>query len=148
MHGFSLLLIKYFGRENYSREKKFKKVQTSEKTQGKRYPGMLAHVPKISDRTRLKILTSKQMLQRFPIALAQLKAGSTSKNLLNQNRQITYTLYREKEITKKVYNNIINSVKLVNIMDTVSVNSETSKTSDSLRLLPNLSDKTDLKRSR
>ena len=109
---------------------------------------MLAHVPKISDRTRLKILTSKQMLQRFPIALAQLKAGSTSKNLLNQNRQITYTLYREKEITKKVYNNIINSVKLVNIMDTVSVNSETSKTSDSLRQLPNLSDKTDLKRSR
>ena len=52
------------------------------------------------------------MLQRLPIALAQVKAGNTSENLLNEIRQIIYSLYRAKEITKKVYNNIINSIKL------------------------------------
>ena len=61
---------------------------------------------------RIKILTSKQMLQRLPIALAQVKAGNTSENLLNEIRQIIYSLYRAKEITKKVYNNIMNSIKL------------------------------------
>ena len=52
------------------------------------------------------------MLQRLPVALAQVKAGNTSENLLNGIRQITYSLYRAKEITKKVYNNIMNSIKL------------------------------------
>ena len=41
------------------------------------------------------------MLQRLPIALAQVKAGNTSENLLNEIRQIIYSLYRTKEITKK-----------------------------------------------
>ena len=45
------------------------------------------------------------MLQRLPIALAQVEAGNTSENLLNKIRQIVYSLYRKKEITKKVYNN-------------------------------------------
>ena len=61
---------------------------------------------------RLKILSPKQMLQRLPIALAQVKAGNTSENLLNEIRQIIYSLYRGKEITKKAYNNIMNSIKL------------------------------------
>ena len=52
------------------------------------------------------------MLQRLPIALTQVKAGNTSENLLNEIRQIIYSLYRAKEITKKVYNNIMNSIKL------------------------------------
>ena len=52
------------------------------------------------------------MLQRLPIALAQVKASNTSENLLNEMRQIIYSLYRENEITKKVYNNIMNSIKL------------------------------------
>ena len=56
----------------------------------------------------LKILTSKQMLQRLPIALAQVKAGNASENLLNEIRQTIYSLHRAKEITKKVYNNIMN----------------------------------------
>ena len=60
----------------------------------------------------LKILTPKQMLQRLPIALAQVKAGDTSENLLNEIRQIIYSLYRAKEITKKVYNNIMNSMRV------------------------------------
>ena len=41
------------------------------------------------------------MLQRLPIALAQVKVGNTSKNLLNETKQIIYSLYREKKITKK-----------------------------------------------
>ena len=62
--------------------------------------------------TGLKILTPNQMLQRLPIALAQVKAGNNSEILLNEIRQIVYSLYRSKEITKKVYNNIINSIKV------------------------------------
>ena len=60
----------------------------------------------------LKILTPNQMLTRLPIALAQVKAGNNSKSILNEIRQIVYSLYRSKEITKKVYNNIINSIKV------------------------------------
>ena len=60
---------------------------------------------------RLKILTPKQMLQKLPIALAQVKAGNDSENLLNKIRQIVYSLYQSKQITKKVYNNIIESIQ-------------------------------------
>ena len=58
----------------------------------------------------LKILTPKQMFQRLPIALAQVKAGNNSESLLNEIRQIVYSLYQSKQITKKVYNNIIKSI--------------------------------------
>ena len=58
----------------------------------------------------LKILTPKQMLQRLPIALAQVKARNNSESLLNEIRQIANSLYQSKEITKKVYNNIIKSI--------------------------------------
>ena len=60
----------------------------------------------------LKILTPNQMLKRLPIALAQVKADNNSESLLNEIRQIVYSLYRSKEITKKVCNNIINSIKV------------------------------------
>ena len=59
----------------------------------------------------LKMLTSKQMLQRLPIALAQVKAGNNSESLLNEIKQIVYSLYQSKEITKKVYDNIIKSIQ-------------------------------------
>ena len=62
--------------------------------------------------TGLKILTPNLMLKRLPIALAQIKTGNNSESLLNEIRQIAYSLYRSKEITKKVYNNIINSIKV------------------------------------
>ena len=55
--------------------------------------------------TRLKILIPKQMLQRFPVPLAQVTADDTSVNVLNEIRQIIYSLYREKVTTKNVYNN-------------------------------------------
>ena len=60
----------------------------------------------------LKILTPKQMIQRLKIALAQVKAGNTSENLTNEIRQIIYSLYQAKEMTKKVYHNIMNSIKV------------------------------------
>ena len=50
------------------------------------------------------------MLQRLPIALAQIKAGNNSENLLYEIRHIIYSLYQSKEITKKVYNNLIKSL--------------------------------------
>ena len=59
----------------------------------------------------LKILTPKQIIQRLPIVLAQLKAGDTSECLLNEIRKIVYSLYQSKEITKKVYNNMIMSIQ-------------------------------------
>ena len=52
--------------------------------------------------TGFKILTPNQMLKRSPIPLAQIKAGNNSESLLNEIRQIVYSLYRSKEITKKV----------------------------------------------
>ena len=60
----------------------------------------------------IKILTPKQKLQRLPIALAQVKAGNNSKSLLNEIRQIVYSLYQSKQITKKLYNNIIKSINI------------------------------------
>ena len=60
----------------------------------------------------LQILTPNQMLKRLPIALVQIKAGNNSESLLNEIRQIVFSLYRSKEITKKVYNNIIKSIKV------------------------------------
>ena len=58
----------------------------------------------------LKILTPKQMLQRLPIALPQLKSFNNSESLLNEIRQFVYSLHQSKQITKKVYNNTIKSI--------------------------------------
>ena len=62
--------------------------------------------------TGLKILISKQMVQRLPTALAQIEAGNNLKSLLNEIWQIFYSWYQSKEIAKKVYNNIIKSIKV------------------------------------
>ena len=51
------------------------------------------------------------MIQRLPIALAQVKAGNSSESLLNEIRQIIYSLFESKQITKKVYNNITKSIQ-------------------------------------
>ena len=61
--------------------------------------------------TGLKILTPKQMLQRLPVALAQVKAGNISENLLNQVRWKIYSLCQSKEITKKACNNLMKSIQ-------------------------------------
>ena len=57
-----------------------------------------------------KILTPQQMLSRLPITLAQLKAGNNSDELKNERRQFLYSLYRSNNMTKQVYNNLINYI--------------------------------------
>ena len=57
----------------------------------------------------LKILTPSQMLSRLPITLAQLKAGNSEK-LKKEIRQLLYSVYRSKNVTKQVYNNLINYI--------------------------------------
>ena len=71
---------------------------------GKGLPSDLACVARIvtfSDRKRIKILTPKQMLQRLPIALAQVKSGDISENVLNEIREIIYSLCREKKLLRR-----------------------------------------------
>ena len=60
----------------------------------------------------LIISTPKQMLQWLRIALAEVPAGNSSENLLNEIMQIIYSVYQAKEITKKEQNNIMSSIKL------------------------------------
>ena len=64
--------------------------------------GIFHRLEKSQEGEGLKILTPNQMLKRLPIALAQIKAGNNSESLLNEIRQIVYSLYRSKEITTKV----------------------------------------------
>ena len=52
------------------------------------------------------------MLQRLPIAFAQVKIGNNSENVLNEIGQIVDSLCQSKEITKKVYNNMIKSIQI------------------------------------
>ena len=59
----------------------------------------------------LKILTNKQMLNRLPILLAQIQAGNNSIKLKNEIKQILYSLYSSKVLTKTVYNNLIKSIR-------------------------------------
>ena len=58
---------------------------------------------------RLKIVTNKQMFNRLLILLAQIEAGNNSIKLKNETRQILYSLYRSKALTKTVYNKLIKS---------------------------------------
>ena len=70
------------------------------------YGSMILEAKKLAreqEGTGLKRLTPKQMLKRLPIALAQIKAGNNSERLLNEIRQLAYSLHRSKEITKKKY---------------------------------------------
>ena len=57
------------------------------------------------DQVWLKILTPKQMLQRLTVALVQIKAGNNSESLLNETRQIVYSLHQSKKSQKNIYNN-------------------------------------------
>ena len=77
------------------------------------YSSMASEVKRKATKGRgLKILTPKQMLQRLPIALAQVASSNNSNNLLNEIRQIVYSLYQSKHFTKKLYNSIIKSMQL------------------------------------
>ena len=60
----------------------------------------------------IKMLTPKQLLQKLLIGLAQVKVGNNSKNVINEIIQTVYSLHQTKEITNKVYSNIIKSIQL------------------------------------
>ena len=62
------------------------------------------------ERQGLKILTPDQMLSRLPISLAQLKAGNNSEQLKNEIRQLLYSLYHSKKLTKAIYNNLVSNI--------------------------------------
>ena len=59
---------------------------------------------------RLKILTPSQMLSRLPISLAQLKAGNNTEKLKNEIRQLSYSLYRSKILTKQLYKSLVDII--------------------------------------
>ena len=69
----------------------------------------LSNVPPL-ERKGLKVLAPNKLLTRLPILLAQIKAGNNSLKLKNETRQILYLLYHHSKITKKVYNNLIQSL--------------------------------------
>ena len=95
----------------------------------------------------LKILTYEQMLKRLPVALVQISAEKNSEGLLNEIRQIVYSLHRSKGITKKEYNNTIKSIiSIIQNMDTIFMNSENSRTSEYHVLVLKLTNKLDLRR--
>ena len=79
------------------------------------------------------------MLQRLPIALAQVKTGNNSESLLNEIREIVYSLYQSEQITKKV------QIYPILKMDIIFMNSENSKTSKPHVLLLKLTNKLDLR---
>ena len=58
----------------------------------------------------IKILTPNQMLSRLSISLAQLEAGNNSNKLKNEIRQLLYSLYSSKSMTKQEYNNLIKHI--------------------------------------
>ena len=94
----------------------------------------------------LNVVTLKQMLQRLPIALAHVKAGNTSENLLDEIRQMIYSLHLSKKKKKKKKSikkhNEFNK-SMIQKMKTIFMNSKNSKTSDSDILSRNLMDKID-----
>ena len=95
----------------------------------------------------LNVVTLKQMLQRLPIALAHVKAGNTSENLLDEIRQMIYSLHLSKKKKKKKKKSIKKHNELnksmIQKMKTIFMNSKNSKTSDSDILSRNLMDKID-----
>ena len=82
------------------------------------------------------------MLSRLPISLAQLKAGNNSEKLKNEIRQLLYSLYRSKKLTKQIYKSLINTISN---METIFMNTENSKMSEPHRLKLDLADKLNLK---
>ena len=65
----------------------------------------------VKEGKRLKVLTPNKLLTRLPLFLAQIKAGNNSDKLKNEIRQILYLLHQHNKITKKIYNNLIKSLK-------------------------------------
>ena len=110
-------LVKIFNSGLEDLEKEIKEMSKEEIETEKPY-NIVKVVKKVLDSNKqnqqegqgIKILTPNQMLKRLPIALAQLQAGNNSNKLKNEIRQLLYSLYRSKNMTKQVYNNLINYI--------------------------------------
>ena len=72
---------------------------------------------------RFKILTTKQILQKLPMALTQVKTSNTFKNVLNEIGQIIYFLCRKNKIFRKLHNNMMDLIQLQYKVDTIFMNS-------------------------
>ena len=94
--------IKEMSEDEIKIEKPHKTVDTVEK--------ILQFDRRNQEGQRLEILTPDQMLNRLPIFLVQLKAVKTSENLKNDMRQLLYSLYRSKKLTKTIYSSLINTI--------------------------------------
>ena len=94
--------IKEMSEDEIKIEKPHKTVDTVEK--------ILEFDRRNQEGQRLEILTPDQMLNRLPIFLVQLKAVKTSENLKNDMRQLLYSLYRSKKLTKTIYSSLINTI--------------------------------------
>ena len=92
----------------------------------------------------LKILTPNQMRSRLPITLAQLNAGNNSEKLKNEIRQLLYSLYRSKKLTKQLYKFDWHYLK----MQTIFMNTENSKTGETHRFKLDLTGKLNFKTQR
>ena len=106
--------------EYYRSEKKPGSVSSNQKklrryARDLKYIADLYNIKSGSDTSKkgegLKILTNKQMLNRLPILRAQIQAENNSKSLKNEIRQILYSLYKSKVLSKIVYNNLIKSIR-------------------------------------
>ena len=94
--------IKEMSKEEIEIEKPYNKVKVVKK---------IVDITKHSQEGKgLKILTPNQMLSRLPITLAQLKAGNNSEKLKNEIRQLLYSLYRSKKLTKQLYKSLIDII--------------------------------------
>ena len=82
-------------------------------------------------------MTPSQLITRLPILLAQLKAGNNSQKLKNEIRQIVYSLYRSKNLSKTIYNHLINNILK---METIFMNTLNSKTNKSDRFFYQFTD--------
>ena len=94
--------IKEMSEDEIKIEKPHKTVDTVEK--------ILEFDRRNQEGQRLEILTPDQMLNILPIFLVQLKAVKTSENLKNDMRQLLYSLYRSKKLTKTIYSSLINTI--------------------------------------
>ena len=82
---------------------------------------------KVIQQVGMKIFTPKQILQKLPIALAQVKGYNRSEHFKNIIRQVMHSLYRAKENAKRVYHNIKNSIEIQYKIVTIFMNSKTVK---------------------
>ena len=108
-------IFKAFEGNNKGKLEFFEKKSEIERKKSDEQPPELENQESAEERRNqqgqgLKVRTPDQMLSRLPIILAQLKAGNNSQKIINEIRQLLYSLYRSKKLTKTIYNHLINAI--------------------------------------